>query len=94
MPLIPAVTKEMTKAFAAAWDSGGIKVILDNTTIQFATDWANIALKSFVADINSQAQKLKQEKLDAQGKTAPTNAVATTPVPKSIPQKSNILLTD
>jgi hypothetical protein len=92
MPLIPKVTKEMTAAFGKAWDSNGIKVILDATTVQFATDWANIALKSFVEDINAQSIKLREEKLAAAGKTpAPTNAVATQTV---VPKPSGIVLTD
>ena len=91
MPLIPKVTKEMTTAFAKAWDSNGIKVILDNTTIQFATDWANIALASFVDDINKQSQKLKAEKAAAAG--VPVDAVATKTVPPPV-KKSSIVLTD
>ena len=92
MPLIPKVTKEMTTAFAKAWDSNGIKVILDATTIQFATDWANIALASFVDDINKQSQKLKAEKAAAAG--LPVDAVATKTVPQPAPRKSSIVLTD
>lgn len=92
MPLIPKVTKEMTVAFGKAWDSNGIKVILDATTIQFATDWANIALKSFVEDINTQSIKLREEKLAAAGLTrTPTNAVATQTV---VPKPSGMALTD
>jgi hypothetical protein len=94
MPIIPKVTKEMTAAFGKAWDSNGVKIILDATTIQFATDWANIALKSFVEDINAQAVKLREEKKAAlaAGKPAePTNAVATQTV---VPKPSGIILTD
>ena len=66
MPLIPRVTEEQTKAFSNAWDSGGIKVIMDATSIRFATDWANIALKSFVAEIaQDMAKKIEAKKAAA-----------------------------
>lgn len=60
------VTADQTAAFAKAWDSGGIKVILDATSIRFATDWANIVLKSFVADMAEQVKKIAEAKLAAQ----------------------------
>jgi hypothetical protein len=93
------VTEAQTKGFASAWDSGGIKVILDNTTIRFATDWANIVLKSFVADMASQVAKIAEAKLAAQKAQqptgpVPTDAVSTQTVPIPAPQKGRILLTD
>ena len=94
------VTEAQTKAFAGAWDSGGIKIILDNTSIKFATDWANIVLKSFVADMAAQVAKVAEAKLAAQ-KTAqggdavtPTTAVATQTVPAPLPEKGRVVLTD
>jgi hypothetical protein len=87
------VTKEQTAGFAKAWDSGGIKVILDSTTIQFATDWANIVLKSFVADMAAQVKKVAEAKIAAQ-ETAPTNAVSTQTVSAPVTSKSAIVLTD
>lgn len=95
------VTTEQTAAFAKAWDSGGIKVLMDSTSIKFATDWANIVLKSFVADMASQVAKVAEAKLAAQKAavpgmdSAPTNAVATQTVsaPTIAPQ-SAIVLTD
>jgi hypothetical protein len=87
----PLVTKEMTQAFAKAWNFNGIKMILDNTSLQFATDWANIALKSYVDDL---IQKALQAKAAKQPGQLQTNAVATQTVPPSAPQKSRIVLTD
>jgi hypothetical protein len=87
------VTKEQTAGFAKAWDSGGIKVILDSTTIQFATDWANIVLKSFVADMAAQVKKVAEAKIAAQ-ETTPTNAVSTQIVSAPVTSKSAIVLTD
>lgn len=89
------VTEAQTKGFAGAWDSGGIKVILDNTTIRFATDWANIVLKSFVADMASQVAKVAEAKLAAQkAQTPATDAVATQTVPAPLSEKGRIVLTD
>ena len=89
------VTETQTKGFAGAWDSGGIKVILDNTTIRFATDWANIVLKSFVADMASQVAKVAEAKLAAQkAQTPATDAVATQTVPVPLSEKGRIVLTD
>jgi hypothetical protein len=100
MPLIPSITLEQTKAFAQAWDLNGIKVILDSTTCQFATDYANIVLKSFVADMAAQVKKVAEAKIAAQKKAegagetvTPTDAVATKVVPSPAP-KSSIILTD
>ena len=89
------VTEAQTKGFAGAWDSGGIKVILDNTTIRFATDWANIVLKSFVADMASQVAKVAEAKLAAQkAQTPATDAVAPQTVPVPLSEKGCIVLTD
>jgi len=86
MPLIPKVTEAQTKAFANAWDSGGIKVIMDATAIRFATDWANIALSSFVAQIAQDMAKRVAEKKAASPNVAPEVTPA--------PVKSSIILTD
>jgi hypothetical protein len=90
------VNETQTKAFSMAWDSGGIKVIMDATSIRFATDWANIVLKSFVADMAAQVAKVAEAKLAAQkaAPAGPTDAVATHPVPAPAPQKGTIILTD
>lgn len=101
MPLIPSITLEQTKAFAQAWDLNGIKVIIDSTTCQFATDYANIVLKSFVADMAAQVKKVAEAKIAAQKKAegagetvTPTDAVLTQTVPAPVPSKSRIVLTD
>jgi 4-hydroxyphenylpyruvate dioxygenase-like putative hemolysin len=85
------VTEAQTKAFAQVWDSGGIKIIMDATSIKFATDWANVVLKSFVADMAAQVKKVAEAKIAAQGAL---NAVATQTVPQPTGPKSSIILTD
>lgn len=90
----PQVTKEMADGFARAWDYNGIKMILDNTSRQFAMDFANIALKSFVDDLAQKALAHSQKlKAAASASGAPTQAVATQTIPVP-PTKSSIILTD
>jgi hypothetical protein len=92
MPLIPKVTEAQTKAFSNAWDSGGIKVIMDATSIRFATDWANIALQSFVSQIaQDMAKKIAEKKAATKDVT---DAVATQTVPVTAPTAGRIVLTD
>jgi hypothetical protein len=88
------VNEIQTAAFAKAWDSGGIKIILDSTSIKFATDWANIVLKSFVADMAAQVAKVAEAKIAAQKAAVPTKAVATQPLPQTAATPGRILLTD
>jgi 4-hydroxyphenylpyruvate dioxygenase-like putative hemolysin len=95
------VTKEDTTRFAQVWDLNGIKVILDSTTVQFATDYANQVLKSFVADMAAQVKKVAEAKIAAQkagpdgGTTVtPSDAVSTQTVSAPVTSKSAIILTD
>jgi hypothetical protein len=57
--VIPTVTEAQTRAYEKqAWHLGcGVKPIIDNTTIRFATDWANVILKSFVAEYSAVIKK-------------------------------------
>lgn len=95
------VTEAQTKGFAQAWDTGGIKVILDATSIKFATDWANIVLKSFVADMAAQA-KVAEAKLAAQKAAegagpkdvTPTLPASAQSLPQTAATQGRILLTD
>lgn len=94
------VSEAQTKAFSLAWDSGGIKIILDATSIRFATDWANIVLKSFVADMAAKVAKIAEAKL-AESKAKQgivqgvADAVATQTVPAPPPSEpGRIVLTD
>ncbi len=93
----PKVSPGDVQNFARAWDLRGIKMILDETSLQFATDFANTAIRSYVDHLVEQAHKLNAEKaVQGSGKNADTttNAVAAHPVPPSTSQKSLITLTD
>lgn len=95
-----SVTDAQTKAFANAWDSGGIKLIMDNTSIRFATAWANIVLKSALEDPTVRMQifgevvasiKAAKAKVGATAPAAEPNLVAPS---APVPQKSSIILTN
>lgn len=87
MPNYPRVSPGDVQNFARAWDLKGIKMILDSTSLQFATDFANTALRSYVDNLIENAQKLKAEKAQASGQKDDTPSVPA-------PAKSLITLTD
>lgn len=83
----PSVSLEQTTAFSKAWDKSGLKILLDKTSVQFAHDWANIVLKSYVDDMVAKAKAAAKKKADAAAQPA-------TPAPPVEKPKSSIILTD
>ena len=89
----PGVTLEQTAAFAKAWDKSGLKILLDKTSIEFAHDWANIVLKSYVDDMVAKAQAAAKLKAQVEsGKKEP--GTVRPPAPPVEKPKSSIILTD
>lgn len=83
----PKVDPNDVKKFAQAWDLNGIKMILDSTSLQFATDFANVVLRSYVLNLKEQAAAaIKAKQLAATTPAAPTAA------PEK--PKSSLILTD
>ena len=92
---IPLVPMEATRDYYKnSWHMGcGVKPLLDETTLKFATEWANIVLKQasglcyqyakqqLLAEIR---QLKKQKAVDAEATPAAQQAI----------QKSSIILTD
>lgn len=97
-----SVTESQAGGFAKAWDRGGIKMILDPTSISFATAFANIALKSALEDPNVQMEifKIVYARIKAakggqpQVEAAAPAQVEAAPAPAPEPAKSSIVLTD
>lgn len=94
--VIPTVTERDARAYEkAAWHMGsGIKPILDNTTMRFASDFANVVLKQFVAEYSVVIKKQVVEEIRAlaqkkQAEQAPPPPSGWTEVPKG-----SIVLTD
>ena len=92
---IPQVPQAAAKHYADnAWHMGGIKPILDNTTLRFATDFANMCIRDATkmcydyakAQVIAEIRELKKQKA--------VDAEATPVAPQQGIQKSSIILTD
>ena len=92
---IPLVPMEATRDYYKnSWHLGcGVKPLLDETTLKFATEWANVVLKQASglcyqyakAQLLQEIRELKKQKaVDAEA----------TPVAQQAIQKSSIILTD
>ena len=92
---IPLVPMEATRDYYKnSWHMGcGVKPLLDETTLKFATEWANVVLKQASglcyqyakAQLLAEIRELKKQKaVDAEA----------TPVAQHAIQKSSIILTD
>ncbi|PWT75557.1 MAG: hypothetical protein C5B59_08745 [Bacteroidetes bacterium] len=92
----PQVPKQEAINFSKVWKNpAGLTIILDDTAIQFAMDFANVVLKSFiVGQIQAAAaKKAAEEKQKGAGSSVtPTNAISSQTVPA--PKPSGIVLTD
>jgi hypothetical protein len=53
---IPKVDKSQVEGFAKVWNYRGIAIVMDDAHIQFAVDFANVMLRSFVQQVAA-AQK-------------------------------------
>ena len=97
--VIPTVTEAQTRAYEKqAWHLGcGVKPIIDNTTIRFATDWANVILKSFVAEYSAVIKKQVRDEIRAIRAIAQKKqAEQATPSPSGWAEtpKGTVVLTD
>jgi hypothetical protein len=95
----PTVNLQSVEGFLKVYNSGGLYLLFDSKSKQAMVDFCNVALKSYVTDLQEQAMKLmaaKKAMIEKQvaGQTAPIDAVAAIPVPPAVPQKSLITLTD
>jgi hypothetical protein len=55
---IPTVNKEQVAGFAKVWTYRGVALVMNDAYIQFAADFSNVMLKSFVQQVAA-AQKPK-----------------------------------
>lgn len=56
------VNKSEADAFAKVWNQNGITVLLNDSAIQFATDFANVVLRNFIDMCRAQAELEAKEK--------------------------------
>lgn len=62
---IPIVTTDQTCDFAERWTWNGVYVQQSPANIQFATDWANIVMASFIEEQVKQIQRKRAEAEEA-----------------------------
>ncbi len=57
------VTLDDTKQFSKVWNYKGLSIPLDDAHLQFACDYGNVVLRSFIANMVEQSRlaKAKQE---------------------------------
>lgn len=78
---IPQVERGEALKFAQVWKHNGISIILSDAHIDFATDFANVVLRSLVqAQIQMMEQQVAQEnnKAIGGGSEIPTTNILTT----------------
>jgi len=97
----PTVNLQAVEGFLKVYNSGGLYLLFDAKSKQAMVDFCNVALKSYVTDLQAQAMKLMaakkamiEKQTAGQLQAAPTDAVAAIPGPPAAPQKSSIILTD
>ena len=96
MPLqIPLVPMEATRDYYKnSWHMGcGVKPLLDETTLKFASEWANIVLKQASGLCYQYAKQQLLLEIRELKKQKAVDAEAT-PVAQQAIQKSSIILTD
>jgi hypothetical protein len=71
--IVPQVTTDQTCDFAEKWRMGGVYVQLPPAAIQFATDWANIVMASW---IEQQVKKLQAKRAAEEAAAAPKIVLA------------------
>ena len=93
--VIPTVTEAQTKDYySKSWHLGqGVKPLIDGVTVRFASDFANVILKSFVAEYSAVIKKqvIDEIRAIAQKKQAETPA---SPSGWTETPKGSIVLTD
>lgn len=47
---VPQVSLQEVERFSQAWNKNGISLLLDNNAKEFARDFANVVLRSFVVE--------------------------------------------
>jgi len=79
----PTVNLAAVEGFLKVYNRGAVYVLFDNKSKQAMVDFANVALKSYVDDLQAKAKQMRAE---AMQKAAP--------VPAPEKPKSSLILTD
>ena len=88
-PLVfPTVDRKVVDDFANQWNFNGIAIVLDNSSKQFAHDFANIVLKSFCID---QINKFNAVKAAQAAQAAAVGTQTVLPPDHPVPEKRLIV---
>jgi hypothetical protein len=60
---VPTISAAQAKQFGSVWKHNGIHIFMDDPHHQFAADFANIVLRSFVEEANRQAAEAAKPKV-------------------------------
>jgi hypothetical protein len=61
----PQVNRESVEGFLKVYNSGGLYLLFDEKSKQAMVDFTNVALKSYVQDLQAQAAKMLQARQQA-----------------------------
>jgi hypothetical protein len=62
MPMLNVATKQMADGFSKVWKYGRVAIFLDDVHKQFAADFANMILTSFINEQQMKAAKAAELK--------------------------------
>ena len=62
MPMLNVATKQMADGFSKVWKYGRVAIFLDDVHKQFAVDFANMILTSFINEQQMKAAKAAELK--------------------------------
>ena len=60
---VPVVSRAEAKRFSKAWSHNGVALVIDDPLCQFAADFANVVLKSFVQSFVQQQVEAAKPKV-------------------------------
>lgn len=63
MALIKVATKEMAANFAKQWTHKGVAIFMDETHYQFAADFTNVIITSFIEQKQREAREAAKPKV-------------------------------
>ena len=94
--VIPTVTEAQTKDYySKSWHLGqGVKPLIDGVTVRFATDWANVILKSFVAEYSVIIKKQVIDEIRAIAQKKQAEQATPSPSGWTETPKGMVVLTD
>lgn len=94
--VIPTVTEAQTKDYySKSWHLGqGVKPLIDGVTVRFATDWANVILKSFVAEYSVVIKKQVIDEVRAIAQKKQAEQATPSPSGWTETPKGTVVLTD